>query len=250
MFRCVILFITLFLLNPMLGVGQTTELAQAMQLGEAGKTEEAIKVYEDIIATGESSVDVLYNLGTLYLQEKQISKSILHLERALKHQPNNKNARINLEIARSEIKDPIFAISPFFLLSYWRKFSNVLPMNIWAILSLMFLGALAFMLNKVLFASMSRKQKWAGMGLITACLLLSLLAAFTRYGQLKNDDYAVVMSEVDRLEGPDVTSKNEEFPVISEGIKVQITDSFESYYKVKLPDSDESWIPKEKLERI
>jgi len=244
------LFIAFFIYEPIFGETQSSDLAQALQLANEGKRREAIKKYEGILATGESSGDVFYNLGTLHLQEKQIARAILYLEKAIKHQPRNADARTNLEIAQSDIDDPIFAISPFFLVSYWRGFSNILPMVIWGLLSLLFLGGLVFAVNKSLFSDISKKKKWITISIAFTGLILSLAAAFTRYNAVKNDSYAIVMSEVDRLEGPDANSKNEEFPLISEGIKVQIKDSYENYYKVKLPDSDESWIPKDKLERI
>ncbi len=245
------LFLTLFFFSNIFTVhAQTDELMKANALAQSGKTNEAIETYETATSNGESSVELMYNLGTLYLQEKQVGKSILFLERALKHDPKNKNALANLEIANSEIKDPIFAIKPFFLMSFWTGFSQILSMELWGILALIFLAGLVFMINKILFASVAKKKKWLIMGIILSGLFLSLAAALTRYTAVKDDSFAIVMSEVDRLDGPDANSKNVDYPFISEGIKVRIRDSFEDYYKVKLPDSDESWIKKEKLEKI
>ncbi len=230
--------------------GQTEQLNKAMQFAQDGKQQEAIQVYEELLGQGTASAELYYNLGTLYLQEKKIGKAILFLERAIKYRPAYQDAITNLDLAKSEIDDPIFAISPFFLVAYWKSFSNLLPMLAWGVLSLLFLLGLVFLLNKILFNSMSRKKKWTSAALVITGLILSFAAAWTRYFDVKNDSYAIVMSEVDRLDGPDENSKNEEFPIISEGIKVKIKDSFEEYYQVKLPDSDESWIPKNNVERI
>jgi len=229
---------------------QSAELAKAKSLADEGNNAEAIRIYEEVHAGGESSADLMYNLGTLYLQEKQIAKSILFLERTIKYKPNHKEAKINLEIARSEINDPIFAITPFFLMNYWRKFINVLPMELWAVLSLAFLAAIVFMLYRILFTRMDKRKKWLGMAALLTGLFLCFAAAMTKFTSVQNDKYAIVMSEVDRLDGPDTNSKNAENPFISAGIKVKINDSYDAYYKVKLPDSDESWIKKENLEKI
>lgn len=63
---------------------------------------ESIAAYEKLLQGGVESAALYYNLGNAYYRTGKIAASILNYERALKLDPNNKDAKYNLELVNSK----------------------------------------------------------------------------------------------------------------------------------------------------
>ena len=61
----------------------------------------AIKYYEESLKKDGLSSDVYYNLGNAYYRSNMLGKSILNYERALRLDPENSDAKFNLELYRA-----------------------------------------------------------------------------------------------------------------------------------------------------
>ena len=210
----------------------------------------AIEIYDALLDQSKVSDNLFFNLGTAHLQKKQIGKAVLYLEKAIKLNPRNKDAQTNLTIAKSQIQNPIFEISPFFIKSFWDKLKHFLPLSVWAVFSLLCLAIFFFILNQYFFKGLKKKKAYIGLVLTTTFFLLTLSLSFSRYQEKISEQHAVVMRDMKRYTGPDRTSIDEEAEMLSSGIKVKMIESYEDWYKVKLPDSDECWIPNENLSTI
>lgn len=70
--------------------------------------EKAQEEFEKAYSTSEESIkksDIQYNLGNSYFQSDSLARSIIHYQKALELNPNNENAKYNLELARAILKE-------------------------------------------------------------------------------------------------------------------------------------------------
>ena len=72
---------------------------------QLGKKQEAIELLEKAIALASSNVEIQFELGNLYLGEKQFEKSVQHLEIANALQPNNPRMLAALGYAWFNLQD-------------------------------------------------------------------------------------------------------------------------------------------------
>ena len=76
----------------------------------------AVAAYEQALAAGADSADVLHNLGTALYRAGQMGRAALAGERALRRDPSHELARHNLELVRAQGRDAaLVGEEPFFL---------------------------------------------------------------------------------------------------------------------------------------
>src|SRR3989338_6537720 len=75
----------------------------------AGDFKGAAAAYEPLIAAGEGTAAVYYNLGNTYFRLGQKGKAVAHYRRALRLSPRDADTRWNLQILKSTLPDKIEA---------------------------------------------------------------------------------------------------------------------------------------------
>src|SRR5690606_7490982 len=108
----------------------------ALQAYEAKEYSTAIDLWKKALEIAPNNADIHYNLANAYYQNRQAGWSIYHYEKALKINPDFKEAQVNLEYANKLIIDPIkgnFAISQDEM--FFRLF-DFFTVNTWAISSI------------------------------------------------------------------------------------------------------------------
>lgn len=206
----------------------------------------AINAWSDMSAR---SVAVEYNLGNAFYQLGELGKSILHYERALKHNPSDADVRNNLALAQEgridafeEVPEPIYQ-------TVGVGFLMLLSLQTWTVLalSLFVIAALAFLV--VLFQIQWRKS---GLVVFVASLLLGLLFlgfAYARYNHVDAvKEWLVVVPNVYVKSGPQ-ESATDVF-IIHEGTKARELEAFEAWVKLRMPDGKIGWAPATALEQI
>lgn len=91
-------------MDPM---NNTAKFNSANCLVKLGKNEEAIKLYENILMnTGDAELKgkVYYNIGVIFSSQKQLEASIEAYKNALRQNPDDTEARENLQKALQELK--------------------------------------------------------------------------------------------------------------------------------------------------
>jgi hypothetical protein len=78
---------------------------EANQAYEAGDYATAIQRYEDLAARGVVNADLFYNLGNAYFEAGELGRAVLWYERARRADPRGKDARANLALVRSMLRD-------------------------------------------------------------------------------------------------------------------------------------------------
>ena len=116
-----------------------------------GRYEEAATIYQALIDE-QPDATLYYNLGNARFKQGELAQAILNYERALRLQPNHKDAQYNLAFAQSKITDNIVE-QDFFLSAWTRAVRNSLKEQTWFFLSvslfvLALIGLLLFLLSR------------------------------------------------------------------------------------------------------
>lgn len=209
----------------------------------------AVQHYEAVLAEGQSNGKLHYNLGNAYFKNNQLGKAVLHYYRAEKLLPGDADIRNNLDIANQNREDPIIENEDEAFLSHinfiWR--SVPYPVVFWACLIALTLAGLA----SLFIIAKPNTGKWAGYVLVIAGLLGVLLlgTAFLQHRQLVREDFAVILAaKVDVLAGPQAR-ETVNF-TIHEGIRCLILDETPGWYRIRLANGYNGWVPQSSLERI
>ncbi len=217
---------------------------KANNLYQSEEYQQAVSVYEQILASGEESSKLYFNLGNAYYKTGDVNQAILNYERAKVLNPQDEDITFNLRIANQFVVTKIEELpQPFFL--RWRtSVINKYPADTWATISvaafILFLSLLG-----LFFFSRSAAFKRAGFWLGIAMLIFSGLT-FSFAGQQKKKintrDHAIVFC-------PRVTVKSSpsetgtDLFLIYEGLKIQVTDSLSNWTEIRLADGNQGWLP-------
>ncbi|MBO4475170.1 MAG: tetratricopeptide repeat protein, partial [Bacteroidales bacterium] len=210
---------------------------------------EAVAAWQAIADGGLESSELYYNLGGACYKAGDIAHAVLWYERALKADPSNADARVNLDFVRNQLQDRIEEVPEFFLEAWGRKMCWLLPSATWAVLFLvLFAGTLAMLL---LFLLGSRGARKAGFFVGIALLLGALLCldfAFWQKTDARTADGAIVtvpVAEVKSSPGSGVS-----LFVLHEGTRVKLLDEVGEWDNIELADGRQGWMQKEYAERI
>jgi len=211
--------------------------------------DQAIEMYESIVTQELKSPELFLNLGNAYFQKSKFAQAILSYERGLKLSPNNKDILKNLETTNNQLDSEILEVPPFILVRWWRGFCNIFSTNVWAILQVLLMGAMAFFVGKYFLKqdiNVKRKSLYSALFLLPI-FLLSFLAANSK-ANFANNESAVVMTETAIKDGPD--ERSGEINKLYPGNTVIVIDKIEEWRKVKLANQSVGWIPANTIEKI
>ena len=183
----------------------------------------AIEKYEAILAAGQESADVYYNLGNSYYKDKNIAKA-----------------------------DKVTPKSEIFIATWVNSIRELMSESAWAAFAvtcfiLFLLGTSAYIFgSKVVI-------KKTGFSLAVVFLVLTIVAnmfADSQKDKLVNRTGAIVMQPSVTVKSTPDDSGTDLF-VLHEGTKVYINDdSMKGWKEVSLEDGTRGWIPTESIEVI
>ena len=93
----------------------------------------SIKLYEQLIADGNVSTEVYFNLGNSYFKEGNVPRAIINYERAKKLAPEDEDIEFNLKIASLKVVDRIDNVPEVFYKRWIRSMATIFPANTWSI---------------------------------------------------------------------------------------------------------------------
>ena len=225
----------------------------ANELYEEKRYDEAIAAYESMLNTGVESAALYYNLGNAYFRMNDIAHAILNYERSLLLNPNNEDAKFNLELSQTKIVDKIDAVDTFFLRSWINGLSGLMKSNSWATLSIITFLLFIIGLFGYVFGRYKIVKKIA---FFAACFLflISLSSFFFAKMQKEkymNREFAIVMDATVTVKSSPDESGTDLF-LIHEGTKVKIRKVFENqeWLEIQLEDGNTGWIRVTTIERI
>jgi tetratricopeptide (TPR) repeat protein len=248
--RSIVIALLFWISGTMLGQSPATfEAANAAYSNADFKS--AITQYESILAKGEHSPEVYYNLANSYYKENQLGKAILNYERALLLKPKDEHTRFNLALAKRKVKGEIDPVPPFFLLSWWQTCRTALSSTAWGVIALLlFWAGMAGLSLWQLGKDSVQKKKgfFGGIALISLCIL-PLALAWSAYRHQNDTDEAILVVVTASLKsGADENST--EIRPIYEGTKLMLLDQIGIWYKVRLENGETGWLTGSSFEEI
>jgi tetratricopeptide (TPR) repeat protein len=224
---------------------QTQEqlFSQANGLYQQGKYADAKGVYESIASSGVASGELYYNLGNACYKTGDLARAILNYERAAKVMPADDDLLHNLRLANLAITDRIEATPRLFLWEYWDGIRN------WFSLRGAMAGtgaAFAFMIGALIVVVLARTyalRKYAA--ILTTALgvvwLFSLTVFLAKSLDLARDDEAILITPIATVKNSPDAKSSDAF-VLHGGVKMQVTDRFSDWMKIRLADGKVGWL--------
>lgn len=226
--------------------------ADADKAYQENKYAEAIKMYENILATQGESAVVYYNLGNSYFKEKNMAKAVLNYERALLLNPGDADIRFNLDMARSKTVDQITPATEVFIVTWVNSLTNMQSERGWAKIGIvsficLLVGLALYIFSKRLFV---REIGFIGAIILLVVTVCANLFARQQKNELMDRTGAIVMSPTVTVKSTPDESGTELF-VLHEGTKVFVEDnSMKGWKEIRLEDGNKGWIPTEAIEII
>jgi len=221
---------TAFILNaqPTSSVGTT--FAAGVKAYKDSAYSDAIQSYEQALNGKVKSSEAYNNLALAYFKEGVLGKAILNFERAIRHNPYNKNAIHNLKAAKQHINTPIEASKVFWFF--------------------LFLAAIGFIIwyNQLQTVQI---QSWSFKIAVGASIIaiFPLIWGFQAVTQEHYQQYAIVISSKAGIRNnPDIGG--EDILVITEGVKAKLLKEIEGWKYIRLENGVLGWIPSNLLEVI
>lgn len=238
--------ITIILMFIGLGLNaQSNEILfqQANQLYKNADYKNAIINYQKIEKSGMHS-DVLYfNLGNAFYKLNKVAPSIYYYEKALKLNPLHEDARYNLVLANRMSIDVIDEMPKTLIQRIETNFLYKISVESWAIIAVVFsfLTALFFLVYYFSYSSIV-KRVFFTINIITfGLMIISILIAFKGVNYEKNNQPAIIFSEKAVIKNAP-TFNSEDVFILHEGTKVEVLDTVDDWYKIKLVDGKIGWV--------
>lgn len=247
----IFLTIFLFLSTSTLFANPQELFKTANEAYQKGSFQKAIESYEAILADDNFSQEVYFNLGNAYFKTNQLGKAILNYERGLLLYPGDPDTQFNLKIAQEKQVDDLDVVGKFFLSEWWKNTYQFFASSIWSTLTIVSIWtSIAGFIFWLLGTTRAHKKQGFAIGILLA--LLSILLFFLTSSQANfetNSGSAIVIQkEIKVKNAPDETSAD--LLKIHEGLRVELLDEIGEWYKVKLSDGEQGWLPKNSLEEI
>lgn len=205
----------------------------------SGDFQQAIALYEEVVASQGFSANVLFNLGNSYAQAGQVGRAVLSYERGLRLAPDDADLQGNLQLLRREkglFAEPPQGWQPFLLLSLDR----------WALIALTALLLLA------LWRLAALKNPWARryhLSISLFCLAVFLVATTATVVRYRSFNPSVVIANDARLllsPFPSAASVG----AIQEGRLMVVEKSHGDYLYVADENGRRGWMVATQLEEL
>lgn len=249
--------VIVFLLSLITAVSysQTEELSSvfedANRLYMEQKYDAAILRYESVIKNGYESGELYFNLGNAYYKSGKYQYAILNYERARKFMPSDEDLLFNLQLVNIQLTDKIESIPELFIYRWAESLLTI--MNLESMIRIMYLFFLMALgsFSYFLFAEKYEHRRYSLMsGMVFSVLLLLGMSNFlVQSYRFANTEYAIVMTDVANIKSAPNSNGNDLF-VIHRGLKVQVLDNVNQWYKIRLADGKVGWIPEKEITSI
>ena len=217
-----------------------------------GQWAEAAGTYTAIENLGLESPALYCNMGNAWFKSGDVAKAMLYYERALKLDPSYDDARYNIAVISDFIQDRIEPVPEFILKTWTRDLCYILDSDTWAVISLIFLAAVAVSLL-LLFLSSSLALRRTGFFSAIAAFLLTVMSvsfAFWQKADYSRKDGAVIMVPVVSVKSSPSSDTSTDLFILHEGTKVIILDEVGDWRNIELADGRQGWMKSSDMEII
>jgi tetratricopeptide (TPR) repeat protein len=210
----------------------------------------AAMCFEKIAAGKPSTPEVYYNLGNTYYRLNKVGLAVLNYERALRLNPDYKEAKENLMLTQNRIANHIAEVPEIFFMKWWQAITRQDKATMWAVWgAVLFLAALAILTLKRFKKSISGETTGRAVALLGFFWMVTLLFGFVAAGRAGKSAGAVVMLNDTPL-NPTESHSLKAVCQMPEGTVVTILQEKDNLMQVRIPDGRTGWVPATVVEKI
>ncbi len=200
----------------------------------------AIAFYDSIVKLGYENSALYYNLGNAHFKANHLAEAILNYERAAQLDRYDDDVQQNLKIAKEATIDRFEEMPKPMVRTIYLSVLKAFSPSGWAWLSVV---AFAGLLAGTFLYLFSGKRRLgfvlAVFGFLLGVVFLAL--AYSHQNYLSSNRSAIVMRPSSYAKsGP--SENAEDVFILHEGAKITVTEYFENWKKIKLPDGKVGWI--------
>jgi tetratricopeptide (TPR) repeat protein len=211
---------------------------------------EALGLYQKIIARGQHSAAVYYNMGNSSYKLGDLPSALLYYEKAQQLAPNDEDITANIRLANSKTRDRIEEVPEFFMSRWWTSVYLSYPADTIAVISLLFaFSGSAFLI--VYFFAYRKSIKKTSFFISLTCFAFGLFTMFVLSRQLNyfEQQYGIVFSSPVYVKS-EPAEGSRSLVLIHEGLKVRILEVGQNWVKIRLANGSEGWIRSADLREI
>ncbi len=236
--------LAVILLSIITSFGYSQNLNQVFEEGnklyQEKEYRQALDKYQEVSEQGYESSALYFNMGNAYFKSNQLAKAILYYERAQQLSPYDDDVKQNLKIAKEGTIDRFETVPQPLVRTAYLSILTALTPGGWAITAVVCLFLFVAGLGAYLFTSVRRP----GFVVAVTGLLISILSISLAYGHqdyLQKNRPAVITATSSYVKsGP--SEKAEDVFILHEGTSAVVTEDYEGWKKIKLPDGKVGWI--------
>ncbi len=201
----------------------------------------ALFYYNRLLQSYPENPVLHYNIGNAHYRLNHVGLAILHFEKSLRFDPDNKQARDNLSLANARIQNPLPVIPPIFFVRWWEQLVQTFNTSTWAwITFLSFAGILVLIYyRQTLKDRFTNSGRW--MAAVLVAFFLSAGMTWITYMDASDSGKAVVLDAAATLiETPQSAGKV--MNNIPEGTVLEVYARQGNFLNVKLPNGRTGWV--------
>ncbi|MGB7786983.1 MAG: tetratricopeptide repeat protein [Salinimicrobium sp.] len=246
------LIFLLFMCIGFSAFAQNNELFEEANAAYADENyREAVKLYEQVLENGETSAALEYNLGNAHYKLNHIAPSIYHFEKALQLAPGDEDIKNNLEFARNMAIDAIEEAPEKGFYELFNSGTSLFSPSGWAWAAI--IGMLLFVIFFLAYY-FSHRTLMKRLLFIAGMFFLLLAIASAGIGAMKlkleqENSFAIVFSEEAEVKNEPNLRGTDVFE-LHEGAKVKVTEDFQDWLEIELPNGNQGWMLKSDLKLL
>lgn len=243
---------------PSVSASASALISQADSAYAADNFPMAERLYKDALIHHGSSSVLFYNLGNTYYRQGNLGMALVNYERALKLDPSNSDARINLEFVKGKIADRQIDEGSI-METLWDNTVTLFKADTWAwiavvLFALFLAGLVTYLFSRVVIV---RKISFFGGAIVFILCAAAIIISFAAANRIESDNWAIVLPPASQLSTSprEARTQSEEAFLLHEGTKVEIVDSVQTsgegkWYEVLVAGRERAWIKAADVERI
>jgi tetratricopeptide (TPR) repeat protein len=215
--------------------GSLQLFAKGNELVLQGKYEEAVAPYQQLLAMGQESAALHYNLGIAYYRQNALGKAIFEFRHARKLRPRDPEVNFNLNYVRAKASDRIEASTQGLLVSFAERYPVSQRESLYMLLAALLWVTLT---SSLLLFRHGEMLRWVQRASLLAFLGL---AAAALCQQLGSKEFGVVISEKADVYSGQGAGSVVLFSV-HEGAEFVLKDRDRQWLRIALADGKQGWV--------
>ena len=232
------------------------QFKQAVEQYGSKNFRSALEIFQVLYHSGDSSFELLFNMGNCHYRLGDIGNAALYWEKAALLKPGNEDLQHNLRLLELKMQDKVVLPEGFFLFEwYWQLRALIATQTvIWITGFLLLLTVILLTVPTAFWISQDvkvRLRKYSRIPLRFSLLLTVIfaIAAADNYRYNETQQRAIVLPREIKVNAEPRERASVLF-LLHAGSKVRILSEADSWYQISYYDDKVGWVKAEHLGRI